>query len=145
MNETTTRRRALVAISVGMSPFTGCINAPGHRSLTITQLTVSEANGTYRIEFVPRVGGPNEDPFRNVSAVVLSSEGEVLCQHSLGTLSISDELEPVNFTCNDFPQTITYQIERDPCAQNTTVNKRVYNEEIDSWNEVRLSCEGTEM
>jgi len=144
MNETTTRRRALVAISVGMSPFTGCINAPGHRSISIDSISVSESNGNYIIEFVPRVGGPNEDPFRNVSVVALDADGEILCQHSLRTLSISDEFDRVNFTCTGFPHTITYQIENNPCAQDTSIRKLVWNESEELWREERVSCDETE-
>ncbi|GAA3879120.1 hypothetical protein GCM10022627_35000 [Haloarcula argentinensis] len=105
---------------------------------------VTESNRTYSIEIAPSVGVVGDwEPFHHVSVLAKNKNGEVSCRKHIGDLTKSGDYEPVTFTCNEFPHTITYEIDRDPCSQGTSVSKYVYNPEQDLWQPEKVECESS--
>jgi hypothetical protein len=137
-----TRRRLLALVPIVASSFAGCVPESGSQaSLGIESLNVSESNGIYTIEMTPEVGVVGDwEPFRNVSVIVQNESGTVVCRKPIDDLTKSGEYDLVTFTCGEFPHTITYEFDRDPCQGNTTVHKRVYVEETDRWTEEFVEC-----
>ena len=137
-----TRRRLLALVPIVASSFAGCVPESGSQaSLGIESLNVSESNGIYTIEMTPEVGVVGDwEPFRNVSVVATNGDGEVLCRQSLGDLTEPGNHERVTLACSGFPHTITYEIEGDPCSQDTTVTKIVYDPEQEEWLPKDVEC-----
>jgi len=134
------RRQFLALVSAAMGSLAGCV--PEGDSVTvlgIETVSVSEMNGTYTIETVPEVGG-NRTPFQNVSLIGLNEDGTEICRTSIGDLTRLGEYDPVRLRCEKIPHSITYDIERDPCGQDTNVQKMVYDSAQDDWVPQDINC-----
>jgi len=145
MTDQTTRRRVLATLPVLCGFFAGCaIRRNGknsYRGLSIELHNVSRTDEQYEIVMNPEVGvGGDWEPFRNVSVVATNGDGEVLCRQSLGDLTEPGNHERVTLACSGFPHTITYEIEGDPCSQDTTVTKIVYDPEQEEWLPEDVEC-----
>lgn len=137
------RRQLIVLVPSIIGVFSGCVPESGSQAnLSTDSLNVSETDGSYTIEVVPEVGGRGDwEPFRNVSVLVKTETGNVTCRHAIGDLTEIGEHEPVTFTCDEFPHTITYEVDRELCNDEVGVSKRVYVDERDWWTEEFVSCE----
>lgn len=137
------RRRVLTLTPVAMGVFSGCVPESGRQAtLRIDSLNVSKSDGSYAIEVIPEVGvGGDWEPFRNVDVVVQNEAGSPVCRHQLGELGTVGEYDPVQFSCHEFPYTISYEFDRGPCADQTSVLKRVYVPEQDWWSEELVTCD----
>lgn len=140
-----TRRHLLGFVPVVVSSFAGCVPPPesgSHAHLLLDLRNVTNTDGQYRLELNPRVSVTgNWEPFRNVSVVAKNEDAEVFCRHSIGDLTEGGRHEPLTVTCDGFPHTITYEIERDPCGPNTSVQKYVYDPEQELWVGMDIECD----
>lgn len=144
MTDNRSRRNLLTTALGAVSTLGGCVFPPGadtQRSLTIDLLNVSERNGTYTITLRTRLGGQADNkPFRNVSVIVKNEAGEIRCRKPIGDVTEYGPSEPITFSCTEFPHTISYEIERDPCADDTSVKKMVYDSSEEDWIPSFIDC-----
>jgi len=143
MTNKISRRQALVLLLVGVSSLSGCSsNTPTRASIRVDLLNVSERNGTYTFELRHRVELQGDvEPFRNVSVVIYDENGTEICRHPVGNFTEGGVYGPVNVTCHDFPHTISYDTEQNPCRPVINVNKRVYNSDTGMWVPKDIECD----
>ena len=141
MSDNISRRDLLAFALVAIAPLQGCLANTSNASLYSESLNVSEADGKYSIEVVPKVGVAGDwDPFRNVTIVAKQKDGETICSQAIGNLTKSGAYEPVTFTCDQFPYEITYDIERDRCGPQTLISKYIYNPGQEYWASKNVEC-----
>lgn len=137
-------RRRVVCSTVGLlASFSGCLS-DSHVNLRVRSVSVSETDSNYRVGFNVGLGVTGDwTPFENVSAVALDERGNVVGRQHIGRID-SDYVgseKSVSIACDQFPQTITYEIERDPCSRDVTVYKMEYDADDDVWVEKAIECE----
>lgn len=142
MTDSFTRRRLLSLLLIAIGPLPGCFAVDdSYAGLSMDLRNVVEKNGGYEVTMNAQVGvGADWEPFRNVSVVGKSEDGTVVCRTFLGDLTRAGDYEPVSFTCEAFPHTITYEIDRDPCGPDTTVQKMVYDDAQNDWVPEDIEC-----
>ncbi|WEL22834.1 hypothetical protein HBNXHr_2804 [Halorhabdus sp. BNX81] len=102
---------------------------------------MAEKDEKYEVTMNAQVGVVADwEPFRNVSIIGKGENGTVICRKFLGDLTQSGDYDPVRFTCDKFPHTITYEIDRSPCSKDTTVRKMVYKEDQEDWSPEDVEC-----
>jgi len=138
------RRNLLKTTPLIVSGVSGCIFAPessSHASLSMDLHFVNRTDGQFRIQFNPQIGVTGDlEPFRNVTVIIRDRNGSVTCRQSIGNLERAGDYDPMNITCESFPQTITYDFERGPCRKDTSVQKMVYNPDENDWIPQRIEC-----
>jgi len=144
MTERTTRRQLLAIVPAVMVPFSGCVPEGGtgtHAGLSLYVSNFSQSNGTYTVNITPQISNQDDwKPFRNVSIIAKNEEGDIVCREYIGDLTKQSGYEPITFFCDTFPHTITSEIERDPCGQDTNVQKMVYDSTQDDWVPQDINC-----
>lgn len=136
------RRRVLASSTVALGALAGCFGRSSQQRTLIIELhSVSESDGEYTINMSPRVTVVGDwEPFRDVTVIGKTKEGSVVCRRELGDITQVGDAEPVTFTCDGLPYTLTYEIAGDPCAGDTTVQKMVYVPEENDWTPRDIEC-----
>lgn len=142
MNSMISRRRLVGLLAVGVGSLAGCFGGSSQQRTLIIELhSVSESDGEYTITMSPRVTVVGDwEPFRDVTVIGKIKEGTVVCRRELGDITQVGDEEPVTFTCDALPYTLTYEIAGDPCAGGTTVQKMVYVPEENDWTPRDIEC-----
>jgi hypothetical protein len=140
MTDRVTRRETLAAVGLAGVAVAGCL-ADSNTSISVRSLDVSEINSGYEIRVETEVGVSGDwEPIRNVSVVVQNEQGTVVCRRNIGTINTSGSLGETTMTCESFPHTITYEMDRDPCSESILVKKMVYQDDTDSWAPENVEC-----
>jgi len=117
------------------------ISTDPNASISVRSLNVSGVESGYEIRVETEVGVSGDwEPIRNVSVVVQNEQGAVVCRQNIGTIDSSGSQGETTISCDSFPHTITYEMDRDPCSGSILVGKMVYQNDSDHWEEQTIEC-----
>ena len=140
MTDRVTRRETLAAVGLAGVAIAGCL-ADSNASISVRSLDVSEVESRYEIRVETEVGVSGDwEPIRNVSVVIQNEQGAVVCRQNIGTIDSSGSQGETTISCDSFPHTITYEMDRDPCSGSILVGKMVYQNDSDRWAEQTVEC-----
>jgi len=140
MTDQVTRRETLAAVVLTGVSVSGCF-ADSNASISVRSLNVSGVESGYEIRVETEVGVSGDwEPIRNVSVVVQNEQGAVVCRQNIGTIDSSGSQGETTISCDSFPHTITYEMDRDPCSGSILVGKMVYQNDSDHWEEQTIEC-----
>lgn len=134
------RRELLAGSTIGLGIILpGCSDFPEGRRLTLDDLTVTEIDTGYRLEFVienHNVRDDKEADFHNVTVVGYIESGELVCERDVGDISHkfdNNDGKPAALECSRYPHLITFSASESPCDDDVIIDIAVYDEDTDSW------------
>lgn len=140
-----TRRTVLRLCSLSpLAVLSGCQgDFPSSRVLDLKDVTANESESGWEIQTAVRSRDNTDRGFRNVTIVGRAKGGEVVCQEAVGDMSIDEDQSEVavRMTCSEFLASIVPLTDESPCEENTYIDKRVYDDESDTWEEQEVECE----
>lgn len=143
MAKNLTRREVLTLTALAPIPLSGCVpEGSAHADLGMEIINVSENNDGYDV--VIEVEGStqgNLGPFRNVSIVGYSGSESIVCRHVIGDIQTPNNIDKQHFNCQGFPHTLRFNLEQDPCSEQFSIYKRVYDNATGAWRETSNKCE----
>lgn len=139
-----TRRTVLRLCSLSLlAVLSGCQgDFPSSRVLDLKNVTVNESGSDWEIETTVRSRDNTDRGFRNVTIVGLTEGEDVVCRKAVGDMSIEEYQSEVTvmMSCSEFPTSIVPLTDESPCEENTYIDKRVYDDESDTWEEQEVEC-----
>lgn len=116
---------------------------PSSLVIDFKDVEVQQTGSDWTVETTIRTRDNTGRGFHNVTIVGRTEGGQVVCREEIGDMSVDDDQSevPVTLDCSERPTSIVPVTDESPCEENTYINKRVYDDESDTWKEEEIPCE----